>query len=69
MELGNLLENFKKDILGTISSQLDTLNIKLKLEGEALSIFCAKCRKKHPIKDCPLNNVKVCMIYAENHET
>ena len=27
-ELGNLLYNFKIDILGTISSQLDTLNIK-----------------------------------------
>ena len=38
------------------------------MENEALSIFCAKCRKKHPTKDCPLNNVKVCVTCAENHE-
>jgi hypothetical protein len=38
-ELGNLLENFKMDILGTISSQLDRLNIIQKLEDEALTIF------------------------------
>ena len=30
LELGNLLENFKTDILGTISAQMDTLNIKKK---------------------------------------
>ena len=69
MELGNLLENFKTTILGTISSQLDTLNIKRKLEDEALSIFYAKCRKKHPTNDCPLNNVKICGICVENQDT
>ena len=69
MELGNLLENFKMDILGTIGSQLDTLNIKRKLEDNALTSFFAKCRKKHPTKECPLNNVKICAISAENHET
>jgi hypothetical protein len=44
VELGNLLENFKTDILGTIGSQLDTLNIKRKQEEEhpVLSIFCPK---------------------------
>jgi hypothetical protein len=49
-ELGNLLENFKTDILGNLSSQLDTLNIKRKQEEEntILSIFCPRCRKKHP---------------------
>jgi hypothetical protein len=30
IKLGNLLENFKIDILGTIGSQLDTLKIKKK---------------------------------------
>ena len=40
LELGNLLENFKTDILGTISAQMDTLNIKKKFEDEALAIFC-----------------------------
>jgi hypothetical protein len=30
VELGNFLENFKIDLLGTIGSQLDTLKIKRK---------------------------------------
>ena len=41
LELGNLLENFKTNILGTISAQMDTLNIKKKFEDEALAIFCS----------------------------
>ena len=41
LELGNLLENFKTDILGTISAQMDTLNIKKKFEDEAFAIFCS----------------------------
>lgn len=52
VELGNLLENFKTDILGTLSSQLDTIKIKKRHEEEhpVLSIFCSKCRKRHPLK-------------------
>jgi hypothetical protein len=71
MELGNLLENFKTNILGTISSQLDTLKIKKKQEEEeaTLTIFCARCRKMHPLRECPLDNVKVCAICADNHDT
>jgi hypothetical protein len=43
-ELGNLLENFKIDILSTISNQLDTLKLKKKQEEEdALAIFCHRC--------------------------
>jgi hypothetical protein len=38
-ELGNLLENFKIDILRTISNQLDTLKLKKKQEEDALAIF------------------------------
>ena len=62
------MENFKTNIMGTIRSQLDTLNIKQKLEDGALTIFCSRCRKKHPTKDYLLNNIKVCEICAENHE-
>jgi hypothetical protein len=71
VELGNLLENFKTDLLGTIGSQLDTLKIKKKQEEEnpVLSIFCSKCRKRHPLRECPLDNVSVCAICAENHKT
>ena len=52
VELGNLLENFKMDILGTLSSQLDTIKVKRRQEEEnpVLSIFCSKCRKKNPLR-------------------
>jgi hypothetical protein len=71
VELGNLLDNFKTDLLGTIGSQLDTLKIKRKQEEEnpVLSIFCPKCRKRHPLRECPLDNVPVCAICNENHKT
>jgi hypothetical protein len=36
IELGNLLENFKTDILSTISNQLDTLKLKKKQEEEVV---------------------------------
>jgi hypothetical protein len=69
LELGNLLENFKTDILGTINAQMDTLNIKKKFEDEALAIFCLRCKKKHPIKNCPLNSISVCGVCVEDHTT
>jgi hypothetical protein len=60
IELGNLLEKFKTDILHTISSQVDTMKIKRKQEEEnvALAIFCHRCRRKHPEKECPLKLLK-----------
>ena len=55
-EIGNLLENFKVDILSTFCNQLESLKTKKRQEKEnALAIFCYKCRKKHPLKECPLN--------------
>ena len=54
----NLLENFKVDILSALNNQLETLKNKRRQEEENyLDIFCSKCRKKHPLKDCPLNNI------------
>lgn len=38
VELGNLLENFKTNILNTISDQLDTLKIKRKKEEKKVSM-------------------------------
>ena len=59
IEIANILENFKADILSTLSNQLDALQTK-KIQDEqnvALSILCSKCRKKHSVKYCPLKNV------------
>jgi hypothetical protein len=71
MELGNMLENFKTDILNTINIQLDTLKIKRKQEEEnvSLAIFCPRCRKRHPEKECPVNVIEVCGICMEDHPT
>jgi hypothetical protein len=45
-EIGNLLEDFKTEMLSSFASQIDTLQImKKKDKAEAaLSIFCSKCR-------------------------
>ena len=72
VELGNLLENFKTDILGTLSSQFDALKTKKRQEEEdiaALHIFCPKCRKRHPLKECPLNIISVCALCSDKHPT
>eukprot|EP00253_Pinus_taeda_P004263 PITA_04263 len=72
-EIGNMLDEFKTDILGSLSEQLDTLKIhnKQKAEAEALAIYFSKCRKKHAIRECPLDAkvVETCVICSENHET
>ena len=51
-EISNLLDNFKIDILGSLSEQIDILKIqnKQKDENVALSIVCPKCRNKHALK-------------------
>jgi hypothetical protein len=71
VEIGNLLENFKTDILSTIGSQLDTLNIKKKQEEEnaTMCIFCPRCRRKHSSRECPLDNISVCGFCTEDHPT
>jgi hypothetical protein len=44
IELGNVLENFKTNILSTSSNQLDTLKLKKKQEEEiVLAIFYPRC--------------------------
>ena len=57
VEIGNMLDEFKTHILGSLSEQLDTLKIhnKKKAEAEALAIFFPKCRKKHALRECPLD--------------
>ena len=50
VELGNLLENFKTDILGAMGSQLVSLQAKKRQDEEraAMCIFCPRCRTKNP---------------------
>ena len=69
MELCNLLENFKTDLLGAMGSQLDSLHDKKRKYEECtiMSIFCPSCRTKHPERECLLNNISICHICTEEH--
>jgi len=44
---------------------------KLVEEQEMLSIYYPKCRRKHPLRECPLNikETNKCGISADNHAT
>jgi hypothetical protein len=70
-EIGNLLESFKTKMINSFSSQMDTLQVKQKQAEpeQVLCIFCPKCRKKHPPRECPLNSVQVCLICELDHAT
>jgi hypothetical protein len=63
-KLANLSEDFKTDILSSLASQSDSLQVKQKQAEveKALSIFCPWCRKKHPLRECPLDNIEICSI-------
>jgi hypothetical protein len=71
IDIGSLLEKFKIDILITIGSHLETLNIKKKREEEnaAMSIFFPRCRRKHSSRECPLDNISVSGFYIKDHST
>jgi hypothetical protein len=58
-------------MINSFSSHIDTLQVKQKQEESdlALSIFCSKCRKKHPLREFPLNSVQVCLICELDHAT
>eukprot|EP00253_Pinus_taeda_P024888 PITA_24888 len=70
VEIGNLLEDFKTDLLSMIGNQIDTLKAKKKqeVEDQIMAIFCPKCRKKHALKECPLENIQVCAFCTEQHD-
>ena len=70
-EIGNLLEEFKTKMLSSFASQIDTLQAKKKQAEEevALSVFCPKCRDKHPLRECPLDKIPICTLCEKYHET
>ena len=70
-EIGNLLEDFKTYILGTLTMQLDIMQAKQKqVEAEQnLVIFYPRCKKKHSQKECPMNMVQTCAICTKYHAT
>ena len=65
-----MLEDFKVDILSNLGTQVEVLKTKKiqEQQDQSPSIFCPKCRKKHPLKECPLNNVHICGLCVENHK-
>ena len=70
-EIDNLLEGFKTDIPGTLTTQLYIMQAKKKQaeEEQILAIFCPICRKKDSHKDCPLDTVQVYAICTKDHST
>jgi len=59
-EIGNMLEDFKSEMLQTLALQMDTMHIKRKQEEakRALAIFCPRCTMRHPRNECPLNSIE-----------
>lgn len=70
-QIGNMLEDFKSEMLQTISLQLDTMNIRRKQEEEerALAIFCPRCTRRHPMNEFPLNCIEIFLVCEKNHST
>lgn len=68
-----MLDTFKIYILGNLSEEIDILKIqnKKKYENVALSIFCPRCRKKHALRECPLDlkTRETCTICTDNHDS
>lgn len=70
-ELGHFLESFRRYILGNLSEQIDMLLMqnKQKVENVVSLIFCPRCRKKHPLRECLLDKIEICVIYEKRHAT
>ena len=58
-------------MMSSISLEIDVLRAKQKqvVEDLTLGVLCPKCRKNHPLKECPLDKVEVCQLCKLNHDT
>jgi hypothetical protein len=56
------------NILRNLNEQTDMLRKQNKQKVVGF-IFCPKCRKKHALHECPLDNIKMCKICARLHTT
>jgi len=63
-DIGNMLEDFKSEIIHTFKLKMDTMQIKRKQEEaeRTLVIFYPRCTKRHPRNECPLNFIEVCLV-------
>jgi len=69
MEIENLFENLKIDLLHTMSTQIMIAQVK-KSQNEvdaALAVFCPICRDKHSQKECRVNNIALYYICDLEH--
>jgi len=70
-EIGNMLEDFRSEMMQTLSLQMDTMHIKRKQEEveRALVIFYPRCTRRNPRNGCPLNSIEIYSVCEENHST
>ena len=57
--------------MSSISSEIDVLRTKQKqaIEDITLGVLFPRCRKKHPLKEFPLDKVEVCQLCKLNQDT
>ena len=67
VEIGNLLDNIKIDILSSFSIRYNEDKKKQDKVELPLSIFCYKFQKKHPLWEFSLHNVETCVICEQGH--
>ena len=70
-EIGNMLEDFKGELLHTLTLKTETMQIKRKQEEaeRALAFFFPRYTKRHLINECSLNLIDMFSVYEENHST
>ena len=57
--------------MSSIFSEMEVLREKQRkvVEDLTLGVFSPRCRKKNPLKECPLDKVEACQLCELNHDT